>query len=91
MKLIYAFKLIYPRLGEMIPDGLLGVILVVCFFVAFLLRIENFNKYIFLVFMIIYFEFSESAMVYGSKDFIVKTLKSETSIIILCYYVIFFY
>lgn len=81
-EIIYALELIYPKLDAIIPDGLLGAILVLCFFVAFLLRLENFNKYIFIVFIIMIFEFSESAMVYGSKDFILKTLKSETSIII---------
>ena len=81
-EIIYALELIFPKLDSIIPDGLLGAILVSCFSVAFLLRIENFNKYIFIVFIIMLFEFSESTMLYGSKDFIVKTLKSETSIII---------
>lgn len=75
-------KLFYPIIDTIIPNGLLGVVLVFSFFIAFLLRIKNFNRYIAIVLIIIFFKFIESAFIYGNNEFVCEIINSDLSIII---------
>ena len=81
-EVIELLKLIYPVVGTVIPDGLVGFIFIACFLSGFLLRIRDYNRYITIVLIIIFLAFTGSAILHGNIGITTDIIKSNTSLII---------